>query len=252
MDGGIGRALGAYDEMVFRSMVLDDAYFYDVVGLESEGTTIDFQTGVNSYLYGTRFMSYLAYTHGPEKLIEWTSRRPESKAHFASQFKSVYGVPLDEEWQRWIEFEHEFQTANLGFHPREPDHRVIATSRRPRWGRSRAPTSTTSAARRTSRCTIPDRSRTWRRSTSRPARSRRSPSSRGRRSTSSPRSRSIPRTARFFYTSDNWRVARSLDARPRHRQEEADRQRLPARRPRLQPRRSIAVGRSSASTAARS
>ena len=113
MDGGMGRALGAYDEMVFRSMVLDDAYFYDVVGLESEGTTVDFQTGVNSYLYGTRFMSYLAYTYGPEKLIEWTARRPESKAHFASQFKNVYGVPMAEEWQRWIEFEHEWQSTNL-------------------------------------------------------------------------------------------------------------------------------------------
>ena len=57
MAGGIGRTLGGYDEMVFRTMVLEDAYFYDVVGLESEGTTIDFQVGQNSYLYGTRFVT---------------------------------------------------------------------------------------------------------------------------------------------------------------------------------------------------
>ena len=49
-----------YDEMVFRAMVNDNSYFYDIVGLESEGTTIDFQIGVNSYLYGTRFVCYLA------------------------------------------------------------------------------------------------------------------------------------------------------------------------------------------------
>jgi hypothetical protein len=46
MAGGIGRTLGGYDEMVFRSMVADDDYFYDLVGLVSEGTTADFQVGV--------------------------------------------------------------------------------------------------------------------------------------------------------------------------------------------------------------
>ena len=41
MAGGYGRALGGYDEMVFRTMIQDDAYFYDTVGLESEGKAID-------------------------------------------------------------------------------------------------------------------------------------------------------------------------------------------------------------------
>jgi hypothetical protein len=65
MAGGLGRAMGGWDEMVFRTMVRDDAYIYDVVGLESEGTSADFQTGANSYLYGTRFMTWLCYTYGP-------------------------------------------------------------------------------------------------------------------------------------------------------------------------------------------
>ncbi len=60
MDGGIGRAQGGYDEMVFRAMVSDNARFYDPLGLVSEGTKIDFQVEVNSYLYGTRFMTWLA------------------------------------------------------------------------------------------------------------------------------------------------------------------------------------------------
>jgi hypothetical protein len=111
--GGIGRALGGYDEMVFRSMVRDGAYFYDVVGLESEGTAADFQVGQNSYLYGTRFMSYLAVHHGPERVIEWVNRAPGSKGYYASQFKKVFGASLDDEWSRWIEFEHAWQEANL-------------------------------------------------------------------------------------------------------------------------------------------
>lgn len=113
MAGGLGRVLGAYDEMVFRTMVRDKSYIYDVVGLESEGTTIDFQTGVNSYLYGTRFVSYLAYKYGPEKVLQWATRTKDSKSYFASQFNKVFGTSLDNEWTRWIEWEHKFQTANL-------------------------------------------------------------------------------------------------------------------------------------------
>ncbi|MCU0643867.1 MAG: hypothetical protein MUC94_06365 [bacterium] len=113
MAGGIGRAQNGYDEMVFRTMVLDSSYFYDVVGLESEGTTIDFQIGVNSYLYGTRFVSYLADQYGIEKLLQWYDRSRESKRYFSAQFKNVYGVSLDDEWSRWIAWEHDWQRANL-------------------------------------------------------------------------------------------------------------------------------------------
>ncbi len=113
MSGGLGRVLGAYDEMVFRTKVRDEEYFYDVVGLESEGTTIDFQVGVNAYLYGTRFMSYLALEHGPETLVEWTARRPGSAAYFTRQFERVYGMPLAEAWDRWIEWEHDWQEERL-------------------------------------------------------------------------------------------------------------------------------------------
>ena len=113
MAGGVGRALGGYDEMVFRTMVAENAFFYDIVGLESEGTTIDFQIGQNSYLYGTRFMSYLAMQYSPEKVIAWVNRSPGSKRYFASQFEKVFGTSLDDEWQRWIVWEHEWQKGNL-------------------------------------------------------------------------------------------------------------------------------------------
>jgi len=113
MAGGYGRALGGYDEMVFRTMIHDGDYFYDTVGLESEGKAIDFQVGQVSYLYGTRFVTFLAHQHGPESLIEWLDRAPGSKASYRSQFKQVYGTDLDSEWRRWIEWEHEWQRANL-------------------------------------------------------------------------------------------------------------------------------------------
>jgi hypothetical protein len=113
MAGGMGRAQGPYDEMVFRSMVLDRSRFYDPLGLVSEGTKIDFQVGVNSYLYGTRFMSYLADQHSPEKLVAWISRSEGSKGYYASQFRQVFGEKLEDAWQDWIKSEKEFQQKNL-------------------------------------------------------------------------------------------------------------------------------------------
>lgn len=113
MSGGIGRAQNGYDEMVFRSMVNDSSHFYDIVGLESEGTTIDFQIGVNSYLYGTRFICYLAYMNGIDKLLQWYNRTKDSKRYFATQFSNVYGTSLDDEWEKWIAWEHEWQKKNL-------------------------------------------------------------------------------------------------------------------------------------------
>ena len=113
MGGGFGRALGGYDEMVFRAMVRDDRYMYDVVGLESEGTSADFQVGANSYLYGTRFMNYLARQYGPDKLTSWIVRTNSSHAYFETQFREVYGTSLHEEWHRWIAFEHDWQNSNL-------------------------------------------------------------------------------------------------------------------------------------------
>lgn len=113
MSGGIGRVMGAYDEMMFRTMVRDDAYIYDAIGLESEGTTIDFQVGAHSYMYGTRFMSYLALKYGPESLIEWTARSDDSKRYFSNQFRNVYGVSLAREWSNWIEWEKDWQNKNL-------------------------------------------------------------------------------------------------------------------------------------------
>jgi len=113
MAGGIGRAQGGYDEMMFRTMVADSSYFYDFVGIESEGTTIDFQIGANAYLYGTRFVSYVALMHGPEKILEWFNRSEGSAAYFETRFEEVVGAPLDDEWSRWIEFERRWQAGNL-------------------------------------------------------------------------------------------------------------------------------------------
>ena len=120
MNGGLGRVIGPYDEMVFRTLVRDSGRIYDVVGLESEGTTIDFQVGTNSYLYGTRFVSYLALRYGNDSLLAWFNRTEGSSRYFSTQFRQVYGRSLQDEWSRWIAWERDWQHTNLAAIRRHP------------------------------------------------------------------------------------------------------------------------------------
>ena len=113
MGGGLGRAQGGYDEMVFRAKVRDDAHFYDPLGLASRGTRVDFQTGANAYLYGGRFFTWLAFIYSPEKVLAWLRRDEGSERYWSDQFEKVFGLPLEQAWQDWIAFEHEFQRGNL-------------------------------------------------------------------------------------------------------------------------------------------
>lgn len=120
MAGGLGRGQGAFDEMVFRAKVRDGDKLYSPLGLESEGTAVDFQVGVNAYLYGARFISWLALTNGPQKVLDWLKRDEASKAYYSSQFKHVFGRPLDEAWGDWLAWETAFQReslAKLGSYP---------------------------------------------------------------------------------------------------------------------------------------
>lgn len=111
--GGLGRALGSYDEMYFRSIINENEPLYSVIGLETEGTTVDFQVGANAYLYGTRFVNYLAYTYGDDKVNQLYDRTDDSKAFYGAQFKKVFGKKVGDVWKDWMSFEQEFQKNNL-------------------------------------------------------------------------------------------------------------------------------------------
>lgn len=113
MGGGLGRAQGGYDEMVFRGMVRDGAPFHDPLGLATRGVRADFQVGANAYLYGTRFLTWLAHEHGPEQVLAWLRRDEGSRRHYAAAFEQVFGLPLEAAWQQWVVFEQAFQRTNL-------------------------------------------------------------------------------------------------------------------------------------------
>ena len=113
LGGGVGRALGGYDEMYFRSIVDEGDKLFSVVGLETEGSTMDFQVGANAYLYGTRFINYLTKEYGYDKLTQFYNRTADSRTYFGSQFKNVYGRPLRKVWNEWKEDEKQHQAENL-------------------------------------------------------------------------------------------------------------------------------------------
>ncbi len=113
MDGGKGNALGNYDEMFFRTRVLENSRIYSPQGLASAGTSADFMSKANYYYYGTRFVSYLAHEYGPDKLINWIKRKEGSKRGFSSSFKQNFEIPISKSWNSWIEFEKEFQQKNI-------------------------------------------------------------------------------------------------------------------------------------------
>lgn len=113
LSGGVGRALGGYDEMYFRSKIHENSPLSTVVGLESEGSTKDFQLGTNAYLYGTRFVNYLVMRYGCDSVLAFYNRTEGSKAFFASQFRKVFGKSLPNVWDEWKAYERQHQHSNL-------------------------------------------------------------------------------------------------------------------------------------------
>ena len=125
------------------------------------------RSGANAYLYGTRFFTWLAYTYSPEKVVAWMRRDEGSKRYYADQFEHVFGLPLEQAWQDWIAFEHDFQRQQPRGGPQVPDHAAAQARRERARARSRACTTTRRPARSTARSAIPASSSTSARSNTR-------------------------------------------------------------------------------------
>ena len=130
MGGGLGRAQAGYDEMVFRAMVRDDAHFYDPLGLASRGSRVDFQTGVNAYLYGTRFFTWLAYAYSPEKVVAWLRRDEGSERYWSDQFNQVFGLPLEAGMAEVDRLRARVPAAQPGRGAQVPDHAAPPSGRK--------------------------------------------------------------------------------------------------------------------------
>ena len=114
LSGGFGRVLGNFDEMFFRSMVLDSIKFPSYIKLDAVTSQTNFLLGTLYYLYGERFCAYLSLMYGPNKLFEWFKEKPgDFYEGFIVKFKKVFGIDLDQAWNNFILNEKHFQTKNI-------------------------------------------------------------------------------------------------------------------------------------------
>ena len=116
MAGGLGRAMGGWDEMAFRAMVRDDAYIYDAVGLG---------VGGNRQRIYTNFRGSLLSIRHPIHDVAVLSIRPgqagrmgQPRRKYAALFserasRRCMGWEMDTAWKLWIPDERRFQEANL-------------------------------------------------------------------------------------------------------------------------------------------
>ena len=113
MAGGLGRAQGGYDEMVFRSMVRDGTPLLRSARPRIRGDQDRFPAAGQFLSLRREVHDVAGARYSPEQVIEWVSRRPGSRAYYATQFRHVFGVSLETGLGAWDKDEHEFQQRNL-------------------------------------------------------------------------------------------------------------------------------------------
>ncbi len=114
MNGGYGRTLGSFDEMYFRSLVLENEDFPSEIKLDTKTSHNSFLLETIFYIYGSRFASYLALKYGPERLVEWFKTEPdEFYQNFVSKFYDVFGTDMSDSWNEFVSFEKDFQKTNI-------------------------------------------------------------------------------------------------------------------------------------------
>ena len=130
MNGGFGRTLGSFDEMYFRSLVVENQEFPSENELDTKIAPASFILENIFYIYGARFASYLAFKYGPEKLTIWfTTQQDDFYKKFTTKFREVFETDMCNAWNEFISFEKDFQKSNiqkLALHPTTEIERLTA------------------------------------------------------------------------------------------------------------------------------
>jgi len=114
LSGGYGRTLGSFDEMYFRSLILEGKKFpshWDIETIFSHNSI--FLENI-FYFYGTRFVSYLSIHYGVDKLIDWFKTYPnQNLVGFIGKFSDVFGEDFYDAWKEFARTEKIFQEKNI-------------------------------------------------------------------------------------------------------------------------------------------
>jgi hypothetical protein len=114
LSGGFGRELGSFDEMYYRSLVYEGISFPSQLDLETLLSHNSIELENIQYIYGGRFLSYLAITYGSDKVIDWF-RTIEGDAYtgFEGRFEEVFNKDFYNAWADFITYEIKFQEENI-------------------------------------------------------------------------------------------------------------------------------------------
>ena len=124
MGGGLGRAQGGYDEMVFRAMVRDDAHFYDPLGLVSRGIRSRFP-GRRQRLPLRHALLHLARLRAirPRRSFAWLqARRGQHGATTPTSSSRCSASRSSRRGSDWIAFEQRVPADESRRSPQVPDH----------------------------------------------------------------------------------------------------------------------------------
>jgi hypothetical protein len=114
LSGGYGRVIGSFDEMYFRSMVLEKKIWPSQLDLETIQSHSSILLENIHYIYGGRFVAYLSILYGNEKVLDWfRTKDGDAYSGFEGKFKKVFNKDFNKSWEDFISFETEFQKSNI-------------------------------------------------------------------------------------------------------------------------------------------
>lgn len=112
--GGYGRVLGNFDEMYFRTLAADEIDFPNLDEIEIVTSHKSILLENIFYLYGTRFISYLAEKYSSKKIFDWfSSKENDFYSGLESKFEEIFNVEFSDAWNDFVINEISFQQANL-------------------------------------------------------------------------------------------------------------------------------------------
>lgn len=114
LSGGYGRVLGSFDEMYFRNLVYEGKQFPSQLDLETILSHNSILLENIHYIYGGRFVAYLAIVHGTEKVLDWfRTKEGDAYSGFEGKFRKVFTEDFYKVWNDFISYETKFQEQNI-------------------------------------------------------------------------------------------------------------------------------------------
>ncbi len=110
LNKGGGRVFSSFDEMYFRTLIHDHQPLLEADRIDGEQEN-HFLLETLSYLYGSRFISWLAWRYSPQQVNQWYSHK--NLFCYKKKFKKTFAVSLQQGWKQFKQKETAHQQKNI-------------------------------------------------------------------------------------------------------------------------------------------